>query len=464
MGLFDGIATIVGLMVGSGIFSSVVGMQVIAGSPGMCLVLWVMTGILALTGALCYAELGTMIPGSGGEGMYLQRGFGSWATFIFNWTSIALLKPGSVAILAVTTAEYLVMAFVGRLTFISNKWLVKVLAILVCVLVTAAAAISTRFSMRLQGVLTLGKIGALGFVIVSGIYFVVFRDASVVQGNLSRPFANTSAHLPAYSSALSLGLWAFDGWNNLNIIAGSIANPARILPLAIWISVVGVIVLYILTILSYYTILPIAVFETSKTIGIDVGTVILGVFGGIAMSFLVACSTFGAALASMATSSEVVILAVECGQMPRVFARISKRFGTAVYAYLLQGVLACLLVLVSDFDDLVYIYTFPSFLFYGSCVGVLLLMRWREPHALRPYRVWITTPVLFIVSTVLLVTNSMIAKTIPTVASLVVVLLGLPAWYLFVRNPVAEVEHVQVVEEVPVALSSRTDLMKDSVE
>jgi len=438
LGLFDGISTIIGLMVGSGIFSSSAEIQKVVGSPGMALLLWLMTGLLSLTGALCYAELGTLIPGSGGEAQYLQKAFGSWATFVFNWTSILLLKPGTVAVMTVAMAKYMVMLGCilggwdkpgGRMEY----WLVKCIALGACALVTLSASLSTRASLRIQAVMTYGKVLALAFVILSSLAHLAFVDHTAFTANMSAPFAGTNWALSTYSPALTHGLFSFDGWNNLNIIAGDLADPGRTLPLAIWISMAAVIVLYLLTILAYYAVLPMSVIASSSTIGVDFGARVAGLLGSLLMAFFVVNSTFGSALSSMATSSEIVILAADNGHLPRLFGRIHSRLGTALNAYLMQGVISGLFVFSTDFDDLVNIYTLPTWIFYGACVVVLLMMRVGEPHAPRPYRVWLSTPILFLAACLFLLSTSLLTQPWIFAASTGVVLLAIPIYFFFVR-------------------------------
>lgn len=435
--LFDGISTIVSLMVGSGIFSTAGESQLRVGSPGLNLIMMAVSGLLALTGALCYAELGTMIPGSGGEAQYLARGFGPLMVFLFNWASILILKPGTVAILAVATAKYLLRLIfaignigIDSMAPIAKSWTEKGIAMGICILVTMAAALSTKWSNRIQGVLTLGKIGALALVILSGIYYAVFYDSSIVKSNLSSPFEGSIWTVAGFAMALNGGLWAFEGWNNLNIVAGDLVNPTVNLPLSIWISMVAVVTLYLLTLLGYYAVLPKALVAVTETIGVDFGAEVFGKFGNILMPILVASSTFGSALSSMVTSSEIIVLAALARQMPAYFHKISPKFGTAARAYWMQGILAILMVCISNFQELVVIYTFPTWIFYAACVIVLLKLRYTEPQLERPYRVFLTTPILFLISCIVLFASSAWAQPIHIGASVGVVLFGIPLYYL----------------------------------
>jgi amino acid transporter len=281
--------------------------------------------------------------------------------------------------------------------------------------------------------MTYGKVLALAFVILASFYQLIFVDRSAFISNLGNPFAGTNWALSTYSPALTHGLFSFDGWNNLNIIAGDLVNPGRTLPLAIWISMAAVVGLYLLTIFAYYSVLPLAVIANSSTIGVDFGLRVAGLFGSILMPFFVVNSTFGSALSSMATSSEIVILAADNGHLPRMFGRINSRLGTALNAYVMQGILSALFVFSTDFDDLVNIYTLPTWIFYGACVVVLLMMRVGEPNAHRPYKVWLSTPIIFLAACLFLLSTSLFTQPWIFAASIGVVLLAVPVYFFFVR-------------------------------
>lgn len=439
LGLFDGISTIVGLMVGSGIFSSSEEIHTCVQSAGMAMSIWLITGLLSLAGALCYAELGTLIPGSGGEAQYLQKVFGPLATFMFNWTSIALLKPGTVSVMSEGCATYALRLLRNLIDFdLEDRmefWARKGIAVIIIVLVTLASSLSPKASLKLQEYMTYGKILALGFIITMTGYHLGFGDRANFSDNLSTPFKGTNWNIMGYAGALNDGLFSFDGWNNLNIIAGDVANPGRTLPMAIWISMALVIGLYMLTIFGYYAVLPASTVAHSSTIGIEFGKAVASTFGAILMPIFVINSTFGSALSSMVTSSEIVVLAADMGHIPKMFGRINKTLGTAFNAYIMQGVLAALILLCGDgFSGLVTIYAVPTWIFYAACVVALLVLRFREPNAHRPYKVWLTTPILFLAACTYLLVTTAISKGVPFWIGLGVLLSAVPVYYLFVRN------------------------------
>lgn len=401
-----------------------------------------------------------MIPGSGGEAQYLAQGLGPLMAFLFNWTSILILKPGTVAILANATSSYLLgmilhLFSIGSSLSVTQKdWIIKGGAIVVCIVVTLASSLSTKWSTRIQSGLTFGKIGALTLIIFSGAYYAIFMNSAVVKSNLGSPFAGTRFEFGDFASALTSGLWAFEGWNNLNIVAGDLVNPKVNLPLSIWISMVAVVTLYIMTLLGYYAVLPMAEIAdsaTTQTIGLIFGQVIFGKVGNVIMPLLIASSTFGSALSSMVTSSEIVVLAAQTGQLPKYYAKISTSLGTAARAYWMQGLLATVLVLLSGFKTLIMVYTFPTWIFYSSCVLVLLKLRRTAPELERPYRVWITTPFLFLFASLFLQVSSFWAEPIPVLASLGTVLVGIPIFYLFQLHK----RHALLPQKSPVEMKEK---------
>jgi amino acid transporter len=441
MSLRQGIITVMSLMIGSGIFSNSNEIQRrVGGSPALALGMWFLTGLLSLMGALCYAELGTMIPGSGGEAAYLLKA-GRWASSLFDWTSIVIMKPGSLAAISLPFASHLLEAIrrpLGRpvlLSVMADYHLETIAAILMIWIVTLASSVSLRACERVVGVLTYSKLVGLASICLIGLVYF-FQHPTVFgnhfRGALSTKLANFS--LLKFSAGLNDGLWAFDGWNNLNIVAGELARPSRNLPLAIWISVSVVLGLYMLTMLAYYAVVDDIQFASTSTVAVQFGANTLGKFGAVAMAIMVCLSVFAAALSGMYTSSEIVVLSAKRRFFPRFLERLSP-MGTAIPAYLLQGGLATLYVLIPRmisshaFNSLIMTYTMPTWFFYGACVLLLLVLRYREPRTARPYRVWYSTPVLFLVACLWLIVTTAIDDYVTVSVAFSLVFIGLPIYF-----------------------------------
>lgn len=216
----NGLSLIIGLIIGSGIFSSPSQVSSRLGSPGAALIVWVVAGILAWTGGASYAELGGAIPLNGGSQVYLAKTFNELAGFLFSWVALLVLKPGSAAIIAIIMGEYLVRAIIGAEAETINPWINKAVALVGIVIVTLLNCISTRVGTRVNDFLMFLKFVALIGVTVVGI--VVAATGHTFKGEASHEwktndwFEGTSSDPSNWAIALYAGLWAYDGWDNVS--------------------------------------------------------------------------------------------------------------------------------------------------------------------------------------------------------------------------------------------------------
>lgn len=216
----NGLSLVIGLIIGSGIFSSPSQVNKNAGSPGASLIIWVVAGVLAWTGAASYAELGGAIPLNGGAQVYLSKIFGEWAGFLFTWCAVTVLKPGSAAIIAIIFGEYLVRAVIGAEAVDASAWLNKGIALAGLVVVTAMNCVSTKLGTRSADVFMFLKFVALLGVFVIGIVVAItglsYRGDANQDWKKQGWFDNTSHNISNWAVALYAGLWAFDGWDNVH--------------------------------------------------------------------------------------------------------------------------------------------------------------------------------------------------------------------------------------------------------
>lgn len=215
----NGLSLIIGLIIGSGIFSSPGQVNSNAGSPGASLIVWVVAGLLAWTGAASYAELGGAIPLNGGAQVYLSKIFGELAGFLFTWTAVFVLKPGSNAIISIIFGEYIVEAIVGTKVDSVNPWISKAVALASIIAVTLLNCISTKVGTRVGNLFMFFKFIALLAVTIIGIVAAV--TGLSYDGNPNKEwktknwFDGTSTSISSWAVALYSGLWAFDGWENV---------------------------------------------------------------------------------------------------------------------------------------------------------------------------------------------------------------------------------------------------------
>ncbi|XP_078606703.1 b(0,+)-type amino acid transporter 1-like isoform X5 [Branchiostoma floridae x Branchiostoma japonicum] len=303
VGLFSGVALIVGTMIGSGIFVSPKGVLREVGGVGPSLLVWTGCGVISMMGALTYAELGTMITESGGEYAYLFKAFGPIPAFLFQWTNVILLKPSSLSAIALSFAIYVGQPFYPAC--VVPDAVVKFLAAVCIVLVTALNCISVKVAARIQVFFTAIKVLALGVIIGVGIYSLAIGNTTWLSPDKAFQTGHTIT-ISDIGLAFYQGLWAYDGWNNLNFVTEEIENPVRNLPLAIMISIPLVTLLYVLANVAYFSVMTPSELLASGAVAVTLGNRFLGVMSWV-VPFAVVCSTFGACNGSCFAASRQVI-------------------------------------------------------------------------------------------------------------------------------------------------------------
>ncbi|KAL8908886.1 MAG: hypothetical protein Q9171_005283, partial [Xanthocarpia ochracea] len=331
----NGLSLIVGLIIGSGIFSSPAQITTNAGSPGASFVVWLVAGILAWTGAASYAELGGAIPLNGGAQVYLSKIFGDLFGFLFTWSSVFVLKPGSAAIIAIIFGEYIVRAFSTTSTSsdplpntsISIIWINKGISLLALALVTVLNCISTKLATRTGDIFMFFKFLALLCIAITGLIVAVTNRTltSFIPNQdwkTTSWFAGTNTNASNWAVALYAGLWAFDGWDNTNFVLGEFRNPSRDLPRVIHTAMPLVILSYLLATLSYTLVLPDKIIASSNTIAVTFGARVFGPVGALVLALIVSASCFGALNATTFTSGRLVYAAGKEGYLPAVFGTV----------------------------------------------------------------------------------------------------------------------------------------------
>lgn len=217
----NGLSLIVGLIIGSGIFSSPSQVNFNAGSPGAALIVWALAGVLAWTGAASYAELGGAIPLNGGPQVYLSKIFGEMMGFLFAWCAVFVLKPGSAAIIAIIFGEYAVRAFIGTEVETISPWINKGVGLAGVLFVTILNCASTKLATLVGDISMFFKFGALLAVTIIGVIVAITGISSKGEANQdwknSGWFEGTSTDISDWAVALYAGLWAFDGWDNVSL-------------------------------------------------------------------------------------------------------------------------------------------------------------------------------------------------------------------------------------------------------
>ncbi|XP_015233718.1 PREDICTED: B(0,+)-type amino acid transporter 1 isoform X2 [Cyprinodon variegatus] len=381
IGLLSGISLIVGTMIGSGIFISPKSVLLYSGAVGPCLLIWTACGVLATLGALCYAELGTMITKSGAEYSYLIEAFGSLVGYLYSWTTVMVLKPSSFAIITLSFAEYASAPFYPECT--------PPLAVIKCL---AAAAITA-------------KLVIIIVIVVAGIVLM----AQGKTENLSNAFEGSATSFGAIGLAFYNGLWAYDGWNQLNFITEELKNPYRNLPLAIIIGIPLVTVCYVLVNIAYFTVMTPSQLLSSSAVAVTFGNRVLYPVAWIVPLF-VAFSTFGSANGSCFTAGRLSYVAGREGHMVKILSYISLKRYTPLPALCFNGILAIFYIIPADINTLINYFSFAQWAFYGLTALALIVMRFTRKDFDRPVKVPIVIAGIVVLVSIYLVLAPIIDK------------------------------------------------------
>ena len=427
LGLVAITALVVGEVIGVGIFLTPAGMARSLGSPLWLLVVWLLMGVMALSGALCYGELAARFPEAGGGYVYLRQSYGPAVGFLYGWKCLLVMDPGITAALAVGLASY-----VSYVVDLSGAAL-KAVAVGAVLALAAISIAGVRRSAALMQWLTAFKLGALGLIAVLALV--------LGRGNWSNFMPLVAQHpgadpLPvALATALVGAFFAFGGWWEINKLAGEARDPARTLPRALAIGVAIVTAVYILTSAVFLYLVPLERVTSGETFAAQVGEALFGHAGGRVFAGVVIVAVLGSLLALLMALPRVYFAMARDGVFFKAIGAIHPRFGTPARAIALQAALASVLVVSGTFNQIISYFVFVTVLFVGLTVAGLFVLRRREV-ADPAYRTpgYPVTPVVFLVLVAVLLI--LLAGHNPRQAALGagVVGLGAPVYFLTVRR------------------------------
>ncbi|KAI7874262.1 amino acid permease-domain-containing protein [Mucor mucedo] len=445
MGLLSSCNMIVGLIIGSGIFASPGPVTLKVHSVGASLVIWAIGGILSMIGALCYAELGTMITKSGGEYQYLKYAYGLCAGLTFSWANLLLTNPIGTASIATVFAQYIMeMAYFDPENPAAAKanmpsYALKLVTIGCIWVVVLFNAFGRKAGAMIANVFTAAKLLALVMIIIIG---WVWIGKGNVQ-NFQHAFDNSSSNALDYGTAMYMALFSYNGWNNLNYGIAEVKNPKRILPLAITISCTIVTIVYILGNIAYFATLPVDTVSTSTTVAMQLGMVAMGKGGAYFFALMVIFSTFGAVNGNVWAASRLIMAAAneDSVYMPPFFGKLDEKRDTPIRALVLVGVIATIWSIPGDFTYLANMYSFTGWLFYGIAIFGLILMRFKKStkNMHRPFKIWLPLAMFFVLIDIYLVIAPLIDAgsegVYQYIICIIVGLLAIPIWFVRVKKP-----------------------------
>jgi APA family basic amino acid/polyamine antiporter len=360
---------------------------------------------------------------SGGLYAFIRDAFGRFPAFLYGWTLFFVVGSGTIATLAVATANYM-----GQFATLA-PWHKKVIAVLLLSVMALLNVFSTRRSATVQNVATVVKVGAI--LVMSVLLFTLGSAPSGSAGVV----APTGSIFATFGAATIAVLWAYEGWQYVTFSAGEAVNPQKAIPRAIILGTLALVAIYMTANLAYLAALgPERVAASDRVAGEAVAQV-LGPGAGRIIAAAIIVSMFGAAHSVVITAPRVFYSMARDGVFFRRLAEVHSRFGTPALAILTSCAWAGVLAATGTFEQLLTYVIFVGWIFYALGAAAVIVFRVRRPHALRPFRVpgYPLTPLLFVLAAAFIVGNTIVTQPRQAAIGLAVVLLGAPA-YLVWRN------------------------------
>jgi APA family basic amino acid/polyamine antiporter len=453
-------------MIGSGIFivSADIGRQVNDWGPGALLLVWLVTGLMTVTGALAYAELAAMMPTAGGQYIFLRDGLNPLSGFLFGWTLFTVIQTGTIAAVAVAFARFLSVLFPGITpdVFLSLGHLPmpggpvelglsyqRIVALLVVLVLTLVNARGVTLGARVQTTFAIAKVGALALIILLGL--TLFRRADVAAVNFGEFWGTGSwslAVLPVLGAAMVGSLFSADAWNNVTFAAAEVRNPRRNLPLALGLGTAIVTTLYLLANVAYLNLLPFhgtpdgadvmargIQHAAQDRVAVAAMEVMFGPIGAVIMAIAVMLSTFGCVNGLVLAGPRVYYAMARDGLFFQQAGALHPQWKTPTFGLMAQAIWAMLLCLSGTYSELLTYVIFASLLFYLLTTAALFRLRSTRPELPRPVKAfgYPVLPGLYMAAVLFLLVVLLLdpVQRKYSAFGLLIVSLGIPIYYFW---------------------------------
>jgi len=463
LGLWACISIVAGSVIGSSIFMKPSTMAAQIGSPELLFLVWIVAGIISIFGGMINAEIGAMLPVSGGQYAWFRMMYGDFFAYLYGWASMIVINTASIAAICFIASQYcgyfielphfsenieqgyiITIPLVGNL-FPMDHFGIKILAMFFVVAFTAINHRSVSTSGNIQVLFTILKIAALLFLIC-GIFFS--GKGNVTHFTADDPSFNFTSVtiLTGFIAATSGALAAYDGWNNLGFIAGEIRDPKKNIPYGIIGGLAICIILYILTTQAYLYMMPVSEMKNSQLVATDTLSKVMGPAGVSVIAAMVIISSAGAANGNILPCARITYAMSKDNMFFKWGGAVDKKYHTPYGALWIQCIVACLFILTGSFDMLADLFVFISWLFYGFGAYGIFILRKKMPDTERPFRLkgypWI--PVVFIFFSVfyffITIYNDVHryhtgeSKTINSALGCVLLMIGIPFYFYFKKK------------------------------
>jgi APA family basic amino acid/polyamine antiporter len=447
LGLFDAAMIMVGIVLGSGIFLTTGIMAQSIPSPGLILLAWVVGGLLTLAGAFIYAELGAALPQAGGQYVYLREAYGSLIAFLFGWLLFLVYMTAGIAGLCVAFGEYFGYFFpslgIDNIIFSADLNILgikhyyvlsagQIIGVTIIIGLTAVNYIGVIFGKTVQNILTVTKIGTLLIFVILGLFignkteinlFIIPQQSDFGIGQL----------IMGFGVSLIAVSWAFDGWNNANLVAGEIKDPGRNIPRALIIGTLGVTLIYLLVNLVYFCALPMEELTGVVRIAEKASNALFGRTTTGVISAAILISVFGAINGSIFVGARVYYAMAKDGLFFKRVGEVHHRYKTPGFALIIQAVWASLITISGTFEQIITFAMFVSIMFWIAAAASVITLRKKYPDMPRPYKTWgyPVTPVIFIIASAGILINTLFEKPVEALAGIAITVLGIPVYYFW---------------------------------
>jgi APA family basic amino acid/polyamine antiporter len=466
LGLLDATLLVAGSMIGSGIFIVSSDMLKDVGSSGWLILVWLITGLMTLIAAISYGELSGMFPKAGGQYVYLKEAYNPLIGFLYGWSFFTVIQTGTIAAVAVAFGKFL--GYLNEdfgdsniLIQVTDSFKISAAQVVGIVLIILLTYINTRgikTGKIIQTTFTATKLIALFGLIIFGflaanadIWNQNWQDAWAMKQHITRIDAGSTGNnwvnlvgvsvLGAFAAAMVGSIFSSDAWNNVTFIAGEVRNPQRNIGLSLFLGTLLVTLIYVAANVMYISVLPLEqlAFAKDNRIALSVANEVFGTFGTTLIAVMIMVSTFGCNNGLILSGARVYYTMAEDGLFFRKTASLNKN-SVPEFALWIQCVMACILCVSGKYGDLLDMISFVVVLFYVLTIIGIFILRKTRPNAERPYKAfgYPILPALYILMGITFCALLIKFKPEYTWPGLIIVLIGLPVYYIWRRTAIAE--------------------------
>lgn len=438
MNLLDSTFLVIGAIVGSGIFMTTGFIAEYLPSPFMILIIWLLGGFFAMSGALAFAELGAMYPRAGGQYIYLREAYGPWAGFLYGWGFFWVIECGGVAALAVGFAEYFgyfvpslsTKTYLLKFHLLSLDYSLSVgqlIAVASILFLSAINYFGIKSGIVVQNIFTFLRIAAVAVLIVLGLTLGSKAGVTSPEGLFT---GDMSFSIKLFGLALIAVLWTYDGWYSVNCAAGEIKNPGKNIPRGLILGTLSVTLIYFLVNVVYVTALPVERMKGVARIGELASTQLFGPTATLFISGTIMISIFGCLSASILYGPRVFFAMAQDRCFFKSMRYVHPRYRVPTKAIVWQGIWSSLLCLSGTYQDLFEYVVFALVIFWAATGLAVIILRFKQPETPRPYKAWgyPVLPILFVLINLGVFLNTIWAQPLQSLIGLLILIAGIPAF------------------------------------